>query len=78
MLFRYLLRGERAPRKGIDAHGENSTVRRDVWPVGQHLAEFSRRYPDFKIVGYTGNGNILANQHLVSFVNGEFYAVEFE
>ena len=53
-------------------------LRKDVSTIEEHLTEFKRLHPDLEIIGYVGNGNILANNHLVGYVGGKLYGVERE
>ncbi|MFH0764512.1 MAG: DUF692 family multinuclear iron-containing protein [Candidatus Omnitrophota bacterium] len=56
-------------------------VRKDIWTIEEHLAEFRKKHPDVEIIGFVGNGNILANTGLsasVMWVERKLWATEQE
>ncbi len=61
-----------------DLAPDHENVRKDVWTVDQHIERFKKDHPDMEVLGFVGNGNILANAHLVSVVKGRKYAIEQE
>ncbi|MDP2913127.1 MAG: 6-phosphofructokinase, partial [Candidatus Omnitrophota bacterium] len=77
MYHKYKLRGGPV-QKVYDKAPDYKHVRKDVWTIERHLAEFRRTHPDLDVVGYVGNGNILANPGSTAYVDGKLYAVEQE
>ncbi|MFA6141912.1 MAG: glycosyltransferase [Candidatus Omnitrophota bacterium] len=61
-----------------DVAPDFKNVRKDVWTIERHLAEFRKDHPDVEVLGFVGNGNILANPGLASYVGGRLYAIEQE
>ena len=53
-------------------------LRKDVMTIEEHLAEFKRLHPELEVIAYVGNGNVLANNHLIGYVGGKLYGVERE
>lgn len=77
MHFRYKLAG-RDVSDVDDLAPDYENARKDVWTIERYLSKFQEDHPDMEIVGFVGNGNILANAHLVSYVNGRKYGTESE
>ncbi len=77
MHFKYQLEGGEV-QDVDDIAPDYENARKDVWDIERHLEEFRKDYPNFEIIGFTGNGNILANAHLASYVDGRLHAVEAE
>lgn len=53
-------------------------MRRDVWTVERHLAEFAARRPGERVAAWMGNGNLLANPHFAGFADGTLYCLAGE
>lgn len=77
MHFKYKLAGSDLSDVD-DLAPDYENARKDVWTVEKHLEKFQEDHPDMEIVGFVGNGNILANAHLVSYVDGRKYGTEPE
>lgn len=53
-------------------------MRRDVWTVERHLAEFAARRPGERVAAWMGNGNLLANPHFAGYQDGTLYCLAGE
>ncbi|MFA6079750.1 MAG: phosphodiester glycosidase family protein, partial [Candidatus Omnitrophota bacterium] len=77
MHFKYQLEGQEV-QDVDDGKPDKEHGRKDVWEIQKYLAEFQAAHPDMKVIGFVGNGNVMANGHLVAYVNGKLQAIEQE
>ena len=75
--FEYQLNGEPVQQED-DLPPDYEHMRKDVWTVGRHLDRFKQEHPELEIVGFVGNGNILANAYLTAYAEGNLHAIESE
>ncbi|KJJ83691.1 membrane protein containing GCN5-related N-acetyltransferase domain protein [Candidatus Omnitrophus magneticus] len=77
MYFKYQLEGGETQEVN-DGAPDEKCARKEVWTIDKHIEEFKKNHPDYEVVGFVGNGNILANASLAGWVNGKLYAIEQE